>query len=94
MKLWLVSHSRSSTLHDSIEDGAGDFAGGVEALRACIASDAGPPVLAIVDNCTGSETAPKPGSKHDALSRERAPVPAPSGELRRVVGVMGELTGS
>lgn len=50
----------AALLHDSIEDCAEDYLGGVAALRARIAGDFGPAVLAIVEGCTDSETIPKP----------------------------------
>lgn len=58
----------AALLHDSIEDCAEDFAGGVEALRAHIDAEFGPAVLDIVEGCTDSETVP---GRPSQASKER-----------------------
>lgn len=50
----------AALLHDSIEDQAEDYPGGIEALRQHISSAFGNKVLGIVEGCTDSVTNPKP----------------------------------
>jgi (p)ppGpp synthase/HD superfamily hydrolase len=47
-------------LHDSIEDQADEYPGGVHALRKMISSEFGERVLEIVEACTDADTVPKP----------------------------------
>jgi GTP pyrophosphokinase len=47
-------------LHDSIEDQADEYPGGVDALRRKISSEFGDRVLEIVEACTDADTVPKP----------------------------------
>lgn len=50
----------AGVLHDTIEDCAEHYPGGVEALRARIRTEFGPAVLSIVEGCTDAEIVPKP----------------------------------
>ena len=50
----------AALLHDSIEDQADEYSGGIHALRKKILNDFGERVLEIVEACTDADTMPKP----------------------------------
>lgn len=58
----------AALLHDSIEDQAQDYPGGAQQLRADIRDQFGDAVLAIVEQCTDSDSVPKPPWKTRKLA--------------------------